>query len=77
MAGAKRKLPRTRAQWQEAVDLAGFWLSVQATRDYGLTTGGPEIDVARCEELLRLGRERGVVPSPGSFERLARTAAGG
>jgi hypothetical protein len=71
------KEPRTPAQWQEAVDLADFYVRLDSARKYGLVTGGPDIDLGRCEELLKLGRLRGVRPSPGSVDRLARAFAAG
>lgn len=58
------KNPSTRGGWQEAVDAANFLLLVHSARLYGLISGGPQIDVERCEEILRLGRDRGIVPQP-------------
>jgi hypothetical protein len=59
---AARDDPRSDAEWQAAVDAADFLLRLEAARAYGLVTGGPEIDVRRCEAILARGRERGVVP---------------
>jgi hypothetical protein len=65
--------PRTTKEWQEAVDLAKFFLSLDGARKYGFVTGGPEIiDIERCTEILKQGRCRGVRPSPGCVERLSR-----
>lgn len=56
--------PRTPQEWQEAVDAADILLGLEAARLYGLVTGGPVIDVERCDEILRRGRLRGYVPTP-------------
>jgi len=56
--------PTTDAEWQEAVDLAELWLLVDSVRLYGLVAGGPDVDVARCEEILRAGADRGITPRP-------------
>jgi hypothetical protein len=56
--------PQTPAEWQEAIDLAAGWRMIAACEMYGLLQGGgPAVDVGRCEELLRRGRERGISPS--------------
>ncbi len=41
--------PSTPAEWQRA---------------YGLVAGGPEIDVDRCDEILRRGAGLGFTPRP-------------
>lgn len=61
--------PRTRAEWQEAVDAAHGALCFDSARQYGLVTGGPEIHVARCEEILRRGAGMGVRPGPDAVEK--------
>jgi hypothetical protein len=58
------KDPKTKAEWQEAVDAADFWLKVDSLRQYGLLCGGPTIDVERCEAILRRGEKKGVFPTP-------------
>ena len=60
---AKYQDPQTPAEWQEAVDWAEFYTQVDSARKYGLITGGPEVDVRRCEQLLKRGAARGVQPS--------------
>lgn len=55
--------PETPAEWQEAVDAAEGLLLIDSARQYGLITGGPKIDVERCQEILRRGREHGVYPA--------------
>jgi len=71
------KEPRTPAEWQEAVDLAEGFLLIESARSYGLITGGPKVDVARCEEILVAGRRRGVRPRSAAAEQLARMLAKG
>lgn len=56
--------PETDAEWQDAVDGAAFWLLVDDARLYGLITGGPVVDRARCFALLERGRARGLQPKP-------------
>lgn len=54
--------PETAAEWQEAVDLAEFYLLLDSARAYGLATGGPEINPERCQEILKRGRGIGYRP---------------
>lgn len=54
--------PRTHAEWQEAVDGAEIALKLHAANAYGLVSGGPTVNVDRCEDLLREGATRGVRP---------------
>jgi hypothetical protein len=69
--------PQTPEEWQEAADLATFWLHVDAARAYGLVKGGPPVDADRCEALLAAARGRGVRPAPDAVERYtARMLAG-
>jgi hypothetical protein len=58
------KNPRTPEEWQEAVNLAHFYLRMKGARLYGLIYGGPTVDVARCEQILLDGRDRGFHPQP-------------
>ena len=61
--------PKTREEWQKAVDMAAFYLAVDSAKKYGLTIGGGEIDARRCEELIEAGRKQGIVPAPDAIER--------
>lgn len=61
--------PQTDAEWQEAVDLASALLHLDSARQYGLVTGGPEINVERCAQIVAAGGERDVTPSPDHVER--------
>lgn len=65
----KAKAPKTPAEWQDAVDAAEFYLALDSAQKYGLITGGPEVDVDRCDDILRAGRERGIVPHRDAIER--------
>ena len=66
------KIPQTPAEWQEAVDLAHGALALDAARLYGLVTGGPVVNVARCTEIIEQGRQRKIFPSDGAVERFAQ-----
>jgi hypothetical protein len=55
--------PVTREEWQEAVDQARFYLLLDSARQYGLVTGGPDVDVDRCVEILALGLKQGITPT--------------
>lgn len=69
--------PRTPAEWRVAVVAAAVWLRVDTARQYGLITGGPDIDVDRCVDLLERGRARGIRPTEAAVDRaLAVIAAG-
>ena len=66
--------PATVWEWQEAVDLAYGALALDSARQYGLITGGPGVSVERCEEILRRGKERGILPGTEAIERFMRDA---
>lgn len=61
--------PATPGEWVDAVDTAHALLSLEAARLYGLITGGPTVNVDRCEAILQAGKARGVHPSPQAVER--------
>lgn len=63
------KDPRFPVEWQEAVNGARLLLLVDAMRQYGLVTGGPKPNVARCDEILRRGRRKGYAPQEDVVER--------
>lgn len=54
--------PVTQDQWQDAVDAAYFMQQLAMAQLYGLMVAGPEINIERCIETLKAGRERGVLP---------------
>lgn len=62
--------PVTDEQWQDAVDASHALLTLEAAHLYGLVTGGPEVNVQRCVEILEDGRERGIRPSADAVKRL-------
>jgi hypothetical protein len=64
-----RTWPETPEAWQLAVDLAEGALSLDSARQYGLVAGGPKINVKRCEEILKRGRELGYSPSSEAIGR--------
>lgn len=61
--------PQTDEQWQEAVDMSHALILIDSAVKYGLVTGGPGINVDRCQELLDRGKARGTFPRPGAVER--------
>ncbi len=63
------KDPVTREEWQEVMDAATGAMSLRSARLYGLVQGGPVVDVRRCEELLRRGRDLGHAARPDAIER--------
>lgn len=63
--------PGTPEEWQQAVDAAYACLALDSARRYGLIQGGPSVDVARCEEILRQGATRGICPNESAIDRLA------
>lgn len=69
------KMPKKPAEWQAAMDAAHGALTLDAARQYGLVTGGPEVDVARCVELLKKGRALGYVPRPDAVEQFISAMA--
>jgi hypothetical protein len=70
--------PQNNAEWQEAVGLASALLHLDSARQYGLVTGGPEINVERCTRIVAAGALRGVTPLPDHVERFvaAHNASG-
>jgi hypothetical protein len=63
--------PTTPEQWQHAVDLADWYMHVDAARAYGLIRTEMQIDVERCHQLLDRGAARGITPSKDAPEKLA------
>lgn len=61
-----RTNPEDPEDWQRAVDAANALMVIEASRDYGLIVGGPEVDVGRCVEILAEGARRGIRPRHGS-----------
>ena len=53
--------PRSREELTYAATLAQAMLLLDSARAYGLVEGGPDVDVARCEELLAEAEDREIV----------------
>lgn len=64
--------PVSREEWQDAADAAHGALTLEAARQYGLVTGGPGVNVGRCQEILRKARALGVTPAADAIERYVR-----
>lgn len=64
------KDPVSRAEWQEAVDLASVCLLINDARLYGLIVAEISIDTDRCREILELGRAIGVTPREDAIDRV-------
>ncbi len=58
-----KRNPKNLREWQEAADAAELFLQIDSARSYGLITGGPVVDVDRCEELLKLAARRKIRPN--------------
>ena len=69
------KDPESGAEWQLVVDLAESYLRVDSARQYGLISGGPGVNVARCQDLLQRGKALGWVPRTGAVRARLREAA--
>ena len=68
--------PRTRADWQDAVDAAHGALTLESARLYGLVTGGPIVNVDRCEEIISKGKQRKIFPSEDAIKRFVESING-
>lgn len=51
--------PQTDQEWDEALRAAVYWLAFESARLYGLLSGGPKVNVERCEAVIAEGRLRG------------------
>jgi hypothetical protein len=70
-------IPKTRRQWQDAVDAAYGALAMDSAKQYGLVDGGPVVNVERCQFILDRGKRRGVVPAEDALERFVLSVNGG
>lgn len=65
--------PVSPEQWQDAVDAAHHMLMFEMARLYDLIRGElpgtPEVDVARCTEIIEQGSARGIYPRVEAFAR--------
>ena len=64
--------PQNTKEWQEAVDAAEAYLGLDSAKAYGLVRGGPVVNVFRCEQIIRKGRDRGIIPINENVERVIR-----
>lgn len=62
--------PTTPDEWQEAVNLAEAMLLLDSARQYGLVTGGPEVLVDRCVQVMAAGAARGYRPRGDAVDHL-------
>jgi hypothetical protein len=69
------KNPKKPGEWREAVDAAHGALTLESARQFGLVTGGPEVDVERCEEILHRGAALGYLPGPDAIENFIHALA--
>jgi len=57
--------PKSKREWQEAADLALFWLKVDDLRSYGVLRGGPVVNAEQCERIIAAAARRGIHPVEG------------
>jgi hypothetical protein len=55
--------PATDRQWQDAADAAQLLMMIEVGRLHGLLTGGPEVDLQACFDILAEARTQGIFPS--------------
>jgi hypothetical protein len=55
--------PVTQREWQDAVDAAHFYRCVADCQMYGLITGADNINIQRCDWILKRGAELGIYPA--------------
>jgi hypothetical protein len=63
------KSPETPKEWQEAVDAAQGALRMEAAQRYGLIDPVLYIDIARSNQILQRGKEKGYEPASDAAER--------
>lgn len=62
--------PTTDEEWQDAVDSAYVMLVLDSAQKYELVSGGPVVNVDRCEEILARGAAHGFQPASDAIARL-------
>ncbi len=67
--------PKTREQWQEAVNGASALLHLDAAQQYGLVTGGPVVNAARCRAVLSDGAALCIRPREAGVNDLIKALA--
>ena len=58
----KARDPETPEEWRAAVNGARLYRALHDCKLYGLITGGPDVNAARCDEILEAGARRGYRP---------------
>lgn len=56
------RMPRSRAEWINASNLAYTLLCIDSARQYGLIEGGPQVNVEQCELIVERAKMRGIKP---------------
>ena len=57
--------PVTPEEWQDTVDMADFFLSLDAAWKYGMIEPDPQVNVERCAWIVEQGRLlHGIEPTP-------------
>ena len=56
--------PTTFEEWQDAANAAEAWLRFDSAKKYGLISGGPDVDVDRCDDILKKAKRLGITPNP-------------
>lgn len=64
--------PEGPEEWQATVDQAKALLILEDARLYGLVSGGPAVNVPRCEDILRRGATLGYRPRPDAAKQFFR-----
>lgn len=55
------KEPQTNEEWKDAANAAEFLLLLDSSRMYGLVKTDIQVNVDRCDEILK-AKEKGIVP---------------
>lgn len=71
MSDSVRISDLTDDELRDAAVQASALILIQSAKDYGFVTGGPEIDVDRCEEAIAAARERGLIWNSAETEAVA------
>lgn len=58
------KLPGSLDELQRIVDAANAFAAVEGAREYGLTIGGPQVNLLECLAIMEEGAAHGVRPDP-------------
>lgn len=69
--------PSTEVEWQEAVEAAYAAALIAAAVGLGLLEAGPRVNLGRCRQLIRRGRDRGISPQRDAVVRIITGLVGG